>query len=80
MKFTKSEDSSIFVVQELDGQEKDFAYVGMVKELLNSGPMDSPKLEGDFSKEEIVSINSMVKYINKAIEEYAGDEGEDSVT
>ncbi len=75
--FTKDAEHQVTVEQETDGKKANFSYVNMIKSLLNEGPLESPRLDGDFSDPEQKSINRMVDFINKAIEEEKDkDEGE----
>ena len=65
--FKKDEDSQISVFQIVDGQEKDFSYVDMIKALIDSKEMDEPEISEGFTEAEIKSIKSMVTFINKEI-------------
>ena len=61
------ENSQINVFQSVDGHEQDFAYVDMIKALIESKKMDVPDISNGFTEAEIRSINSMVTFINKEI-------------
>ncbi len=65
--FKKDEESQISVFQLLDGQEKEFSYVDMIKYLIKSKKMESPEMPNTFTEAEVKSINSMVSYINREI-------------
>jgi hypothetical protein len=65
--FAKDENSEINVLQEMDGEYKEFSYVNMIKALIESKSMDEPEIKGDFSDAELKSIKSMVAFINKEI-------------
>jgi len=65
--FKKDEDSQISVFQIVDGQEKDFSYVDMIKALIDSKGMGEPEISDGFTEAEIKSIKSMVTFINKEI-------------
>lgn len=65
--FKKNEDSQINVLGKLDGVERDFSYVDMIKALIESKEMEEPEILAGFSDAEIKSIRSMVAFINKEI-------------
>ena len=65
--FKKNDESLISVFQNIDGQEKDFSYVDMIKSLIDSREMEEPEISAGFTDAEIKSINSMVMSINKEI-------------
>ena len=65
--FKKDEDSQITVFHVVNGEEKEFLYVDMIKALIDSKKMEEPDIEGSFTEAEIKSINSMVECINKSI-------------
>jgi hypothetical protein len=65
--FKKNEKHAISVFQSIDGQEKEFSYVDMVKYLIESRKMDEPEISSGFGQAEIKSINRMVEFINKQI-------------
>ena len=67
LKFTKDEEYKISVFQVVDGNDEEFSYVDMIRELTKLGKMDPPDISKGFSDAEISSINSMTEYINKAI-------------
>lgn len=65
--FKKDDDSQISVFQNIDGQEKIFSYVDMIKSLIDSNEMEKPEISVGFTEPEIKSINSMVTCINDEI-------------
>jgi hypothetical protein len=65
--FKKDEKSLISVFQNVDGQEKDFSYVDMIKTLIVSKKLEEPEVLDNFSEAEINSINRMVTCINEAV-------------
>lgn len=65
--FKKDEECQITVLQVVNGQERNFSYVDMIKALIESKKMDVPEIPDGFTEAEIKSINSMVTYINKEI-------------
>ncbi len=67
--FKKNDKSEIGVTQSIDGNEKPFSYVDMIKELIKSKKMDEPDISPGFTTAEVNSINSMVTFINKDISE-----------
>lgn len=69
LKFKKDKESQISVFQIIDGNEKEFSYVDMIKALIKSKEMEQPEISKGFSPAEISSINSMVTLINKEISE-----------
>ena len=71
--FKKDEKSQISVVQDIDGQEKEFSYVDMIRSLIGSRKMEEPDISEDFTAAETISIKRMVEFINKEIEEKEED-------
>ena len=71
--FKKDEDSQISVVQDIDGKEQEFSYVDMIKALIESKKMEEPEISEGFTEAETTSIQRMVEYINKEIEEKEED-------
>lgn len=67
--FRKNDQEEIIVLQSFDGDERNFIYTDMIKMLLEDGELESPVVEGDFTEEEIRSINNMVSEINKVTKE-----------
>ncbi len=67
--FKKDEESKISVFQDVNGQEKEFSYVDMIKELIDSKGLDDPDISEMFSEAEIKSIKSMVSFINNEVVE-----------
>ena len=65
--FKKDKEFQISVFQVVDGQEKDFSYVDMIKALIETKVMEEPDISDGFSEAEIKSIHSMIKFINKEI-------------
>lgn len=65
--FKKDNESQISVFQFLDGQEREFSYVDMIKALIKSKQMETPEISGGFTEAEVKSINSMITFINKEI-------------
>lgn len=67
--FRKNDQEEITVIQSFDGDERSFIYTDMIKVLLEDGELEVPVIEGDFTAEEIRSINNMVSEINKVTKE-----------
>jgi len=67
--FRKNEQEEITVLQSFDGNELNFIYTDMIKVLLEDGALEAPVVEGDFTEEEMRSINNMVTEINKVTKE-----------
>lgn len=67
--FRKNDQEEITVLQSFDGDEHKFIYTDMIKALIEHGELAAPVVEGDFTEEEIRSINNMVSEINKATKE-----------
>lgn len=67
--FRKSDQEEITVLQMFDGDERNFIYTDMIKVLLEDGELEAPVVEGDFTEEEMRSINNMVSEINKVTKE-----------
>lgn len=65
--FKKDKDHQISVFQVIDGKEKEFSYVDMIKTLIESKKMDIPDISEGFTDAEIRSIGSMVQFINRQI-------------
>lgn len=65
--FKKDEESQINVFQVVDGLEKEFSYVDMIKSLIESREMKPPEISEGFTEAETSSINSMVTFINREI-------------
>lgn len=63
--FRKNDKEEITVIQSYDGSERNFIYSDMINVLLKDGKLEAPVVEGDFTAEEISSINNMVIEINK---------------
>lgn len=67
--FKKNEKAEISVFLNIDGHEHEFSYVDMIKDLLESKRMEEPDILDGFSDSEKASINRMVDFINKQIDE-----------
>lgn len=67
LKFKKIETDKIDVSLNINGSEKQFSYIEMIKALLVDKKMEESVLTGDFTDAEKESIQSMVKHINKQI-------------
>jgi hypothetical protein len=67
--FKKNDKGEINVAQLIDGAEKPFSYIEMIKSLIKSKKMDEPDISKGFTEAEVNSINSMVTFINKDISE-----------
>lgn len=65
--FKKDNDAQINVFLEIDGQERIFSYIDMIKGLIESKNMEDPEIIGGFSEAEKNSIGSMVMYLNTTI-------------
>ena len=64
---------NINVFQIIDGQEQEFSYVDMIKALIESRKMEKPEISEDFADAEVKSIQRMIEFINKEIEEKEED-------
>ncbi len=71
--FKKNEDCEISVFRNIDGQEQVFSYVDMIKALIESREMEKPEISEGFTEAETKSIQRMVEFINKEIEEKEED-------
>ncbi len=71
--FKKDDESQVNVFLNVDGREKDFSYVDMIKALIKSKKLDDSVISEGFTDAEIKSINSMVICINKEISSPEGD-------
>ncbi len=67
--FRKNDQEEITVLQSFDSDERDFVYTDMIKVLIGDGKLEEPVVEGDFTEEEMRSINNMVNEINKVTKE-----------
>ena len=67
--FRKNDQEEITVLQSFDGDERKFIYTDMIKVLIEHGELAAPVVEGDFTEEEIRSINNMVSEINRVTKE-----------
>lgn len=78
--FKKDNTNQINVFQRVNGEERDFSYVDMIKALLEFGKLEPPNVGKGFSDAETRSIESMVSSINKAISttEESGNQGQPS--
>lgn len=65
--FNKDENQQIIVKNDSNGEQKDFSYVEMIKELIESRRLDDPVISEGFSDAEVSSIKSMVSFINKEV-------------
>ncbi|MEW8659531.1 MAG: hypothetical protein AB2603_14530 [Candidatus Thiodiazotropha endolucinida] len=65
--FKKDENQQIIVMNDFRGEQKDFSYVEMIKELIESRHLEEPEISEGFSEAETKSINSMVSFINQEI-------------
>ena len=65
--FKKDSDQQISVFSKMDGIHKDFSYVDMIKNLMDSGELKEPHISEGFSEAEKASIKSMVNFINKEV-------------
>jgi len=65
--FKKDKDSQINVFQKINDKEKEFSYVEMIKDLIETKTMEAPDVSDGFSDEEIKSIKSMAEFINKEV-------------
>ena len=65
--FKKDKEHQISVFHEVDGKQRDFSYVDMIKALIESRKLDEPSISEGFTEAEIKSIKSMVNRINKQI-------------
>ena len=66
--FRKDEKSEISVFRKVDGEEKDFSYVEMIKVLIDVGELEDPEIVGEFTEAEKNSISSMVSFINNQLQ------------
>lgn len=65
--FKKDEENQIKVFRIVDGTEKDFSYVEMIKSLIESKIMEDPMVSGNFTDAERKSIQDMTSFINKEV-------------
>lgn len=65
--FKKDKEHQISVFHEVDGKQRDFSYVDMIKALVKSTKLDEPDISEGFTDAETKSIKSMVTRINKRI-------------
>ena len=65
--FKKDEENQIRVFRIVDGTEKDFSYVEMIKTLIESRVMEEPEVSGNFTDAERKSIKDMTSFINREI-------------
>ncbi|MBN2287251.1 MAG: hypothetical protein JXI43_12440 [Tissierellales bacterium] len=65
--FKKDENHQIVVKNDFDGEQRDFSYVEMIKELIETRHLDDPDISDGFSDAEVNSIKSMVSFINKEV-------------
>ena len=65
--FKKDDEHQINVLHEVDGKQKDFSYVDMIKALIDSRKLEEPEISDGFTEAEIKSIKSMVTLINDEI-------------
>ena len=72
--FSKNENLEISVRQIIDGANKEFNYVEMVKKLIETRKLEAPEIEGDFSDSEKQSINSMIAHINSDVLEFYSED------
>lgn len=74
--FNKNDELEISVTQKNGDEEKEFNYVDMIKDLINTKSLEDPEMGGDFTDPEIDSIKTMIKHINTDVSEfYSDDEG-----
>lgn len=67
--FKKNEENEISVFQDIDGKEREFEYVHMIKALLKSKKLEKSEISKGFTDAEIISINRMVELINKQVDD-----------
>ena len=65
--FRKDKARQISVFHEVDGEQREFSYIDMIKTLLKSRRLDEPDISEGFTEAEINSIRSMVTRINKQL-------------
>lgn len=65
--FRKNEEEEISVFMAQGSDERPFSYTHMVNALIKTHGMEAPEAVGDFTEEELKSINSMVERINLAL-------------
>ncbi len=65
--FNKDKENQINVFLEVDGKQRDFSYIEMLKKLIKKGKLQETEISTGFSDAEIKSINSMVKHINSIV-------------
>ena len=65
--FKKDEENQIKVFRIVDGTEKDFSYVEMIKSLIESKIMEDPMVSGNFTDAERKSIQDMTSFINREV-------------
>ncbi len=67
--FKKDEEHQVRVFQLVDGEERDFSYVDMIRALMQSGQLEEPDISEGFTDAEAKSIGSMITRINRQIAE-----------
>jgi len=65
--FRKDKEHQISVFELVEGRERDFSYIEMIRALMQSGRLDEPDISEGFTEAEVNSIKSMVTRINKEI-------------
>ena len=68
--FKKNEENEVSVVQIEDGNEIEFKYVNMIRNLIKKDKLEEPVIQGDFSEAEVESICRMVQLINQEVDEF----------
>ena len=72
--FNKNDELEISVIQKNGNEEKEFNYVEMIKDLINTKSLEEPEMVGDFTESEIGSIKTMIKHINTDVSEFYSED------
>ncbi len=72
--FNKNEELEISVTQKDGDEVKEFNYVEMIKDLINTKSLEEPEMDGDFTDSEIDSIKTMIEHINTDVSEFYADD------
>ena len=63
--FSKENDQCSIILQKTDGNQMDFSYIDMIKELYVERKIEEPEFEGDFTNEEQESVKELIGEINR---------------
>lgn len=65
--FRKDNEECIVKVKSDEGQEYDFSYIEMIKELYENKKLEDVEFEGEFSENEKKSVDELVSAINEHV-------------